>query len=67
MNWKTIYIIGKDGFGDDVLKFGGLGFSFDSATAIGASLMRQPYLGARGHMWNGIQTEITEPPLDMPK
>ena len=20
MNWKTIYIIGKDGFGDDVLK-----------------------------------------------
>ena len=26
------------GFGDDLLKFGGLGFSFDSASAIGASL-----------------------------
>jgi hypothetical protein len=43
------------GFGDDRLKFGGLGFSFDSASAIGASLMREPYVGARGHPWTGVQ------------
>jgi predicted amidohydrolase YtcJ len=43
------------GFGDDFLKFGGLGFSFDSAAAIGASLMREPYVGARGHAWTGVQ------------
>ena len=48
------------GFGDDLLKFGGLGFSFDSASAIGASLMRQPYLGARGHLWTGIQLTSDE-------
>lgn len=52
---ETALYAAGEGFGDDVLKFGGLGFSFDSATAIGASLMREPYLGARGHMWNGIQ------------
>jgi predicted amidohydrolase YtcJ len=52
---ETALYAAGDGFGDDLLKFGGLGFSFDSATAIGASLMREPYLGARGHMWNGIQ------------
>ena len=39
---------------DDLLKFGGLGFSFDSATAIGASLMREPYMGAQGRPWIGI-------------
>jgi hypothetical protein len=43
------------GFGDDWLKFGGLGFSFDSASAIGASLMREPYVGARGERWHGVQ------------
>jgi predicted amidohydrolase YtcJ len=43
------------GFGDDLLRFGGLGFSFDSASAIGASLMREPYRGARGHLWHGVQ------------
>lgn len=48
------------GFGDDLLKFGGLGFSFDSASAIGASLMRQPYLGARGTMWTGVQLTSDE-------
>ena len=48
------------GFGDDLLRFGGLGFSFDSASAIGASLMREPYLGARGTMWNGIQLTSDE-------
>jgi predicted amidohydrolase YtcJ len=48
------------GFGDDMLRFGGLGFSFDSASAIGASLMREPYLGARGTMWNGIQLTSDE-------
>ncbi|MGH7644321.1 MAG: amidohydrolase, partial [Gemmatimonadales bacterium] len=48
------YAAGR-GFGDDTLRFGGLGFSFDSATAIGASRMREPYVGARGHAWTGIQ------------
>jgi len=48
------------GFGDDRLKFGGLGFSFDSASAIGASLMREPYLGARGTMWTGVQLTSDE-------
>jgi predicted amidohydrolase YtcJ len=48
------------GFGDDLLKFGGLGFSFDSASAIGASLMRQPYVGARGTMWTGVQLTTDE-------
>lgn len=57
---ETALYAGGRGFGDDILKFGGLGFSFDSATAIGASLMRQPYLGARGHMWNGIQLTSDE-------
>ncbi len=52
---ETALYAGGDGFGDDLLKFGGLGFSFDSATAIGASLMRQHYMGARGHLWTGIQ------------
>ncbi len=52
---ETALYAGGDGFGDDLLRFGGLGFSFDSATAIGASLMRQPYMGARGHLWTGIQ------------
>ena len=52
---ETALYAGGDGFGDDLLKFGGLGFSFDSATAIGASLMRQPYNGARGYPWTGIQ------------
>ena len=48
------------GFGDDVLKFGGLGFSFDSASAIGASLMRQPYRGPKGQTWTGIQLTSDE-------
>lgn len=48
------------GFGDDLLRFGGLGFSFDSASAIGASLMREPYLGARGTMWTGVQLTSDE-------
>lgn len=57
---ETALYAGDDGFGDDLLKFGGLGFSFDSATAIGASLMRQPYLGARGYPWTGIQLTSDE-------
>jgi predicted amidohydrolase YtcJ len=48
------------GFGDDLLKFGGLGFSFDSASAIGASLMREPYVGARGTLWKGVQLTSDE-------
>ena len=43
------------GFGDDTLKFGGLGFSFDSSSGMGASLMRDPYVGARGVPWHGVQ------------
>jgi len=46
---------GGRGLGDDFLKLGGLGFSFDSAAAIGACLMREPYPGAQGHLWNGVQ------------
>lgn len=52
---ETARYAAGSGFGDDLLKFGGLGFSFDSASAIGASLMRQPYPGARGHLWTGVQ------------
>jgi len=43
------------GFGDDVLTFGGLGFSFDSSSGMGASLMRDTYVGARGVPWHGVQ------------
>ncbi len=57
---ETALYAGGPGFGDDLLKFGGLGFSFDSATAIGASLMRQPYKGARGDMWTGVQLTTDE-------
>jgi len=52
---ETALYAAGDGFGDDLLKFGGLGYSFDSATAIGACLMREPYVGARGVKWKGIQ------------
>ena len=57
---ETALYAGGDGFGDDLLKFGGLGFSFDSATAIGASLMREPYMGAQGRPWTGIQLTADE-------
>lgn len=49
-----------NGFGDDYLKFGGLGFSFDSATAMGACLMREPYVGAIGKEWYGVQIPSDE-------
>ncbi len=52
---QTALYASGEGFGDDLLRFGGLGFSFDSATAIGASLMREPYPGAQGHDWTGVQ------------
>jgi predicted amidohydrolase YtcJ len=52
---ETALYAAGDGFGDDILRFGGLGYSFDSATAIGACLMREPYVGARGYAWNGVQ------------
>lgn len=61
---ETALYAGGDGFGDDLLKFGGLGYSFDSATAIGACLMRKPYVGARGHEWTGIQLTSDEVFLD---
>lgn len=57
---ETALYAAGDGFGDDLLKFGGLGYSFDSATAIGACLMREPYVGARGHAWTGIQHTTDE-------
>jgi predicted amidohydrolase YtcJ len=52
---QTARYAGGQGFGDETLRFGGLGFSFDSASAIGASLMREPYVGARGVPWTGVQ------------
>jgi hypothetical protein len=52
---QTARYAGGNGFGDDLLKFGGLGFSFDSAAAMGACLMRQPYTGAAGTPWLGVQ------------
>jgi hypothetical protein len=57
---ETALYASGDGFGDDLLKFGGLGFSFDSASAIGASLMREPYMGAQGRPWTGIQLTADE-------
>jgi len=48
------------GFGDDLLKFGGLGFSFDSAAAMGACMMRFPYVGASGQEWMGVQLTTDE-------
>lgn len=57
---ETALYASGEGFGDDLLKFGGLGFSFDSATAIGASLMREPYMGAQGRPWIGIQLTADE-------
>lgn len=53
------YASGK-GFGDDLLKFGGLGFSFDSAAAIGSCLMRASYVGAAGKEWFGVQLPTDE-------
>jgi len=52
---ETALYAAGEGFGDDLLRFGGLGYSFDSATAIGACLMREPYVGARGYAWHGVQ------------
>lgn len=52
---QTARYAGGNGFGDDLLKFGGLGFSFDSAAAMGACLMREPYNGAAGTPWMGVQ------------
>ncbi|TFZ02626.1 amidohydrolase [Ramlibacter henchirensis] len=52
---QTARYAGGNGFGDDLLKFGGLGFSFDSAAAMGACLMREPYTGAAGKPWLGVQ------------
>jgi predicted amidohydrolase YtcJ len=61
---ETALYAAGDGFGDDLLKLGGLGYSFDSATAIGACLMREPYVGARGTKWHGIQHNTDEEYLD---
>ncbi|WP_374632416.1 amidohydrolase [Ferrovibrio sp.] len=56
----TARYAGGEGFGDDLLKFGGLGYSFDSATAIGACLQREPYVGATGKLWHGVQNTPDE-------
>ena len=61
---ETALYAAGEGFGDDLLRFGGLGYSFDSATAIGACLMREPYVGARGHAWTGVQHTPDEAFLD---
>jgi predicted amidohydrolase YtcJ len=64
---QTSRYAGGAGFGDDLLKFGGLGFSFDSAAAMGACLMRQPYVGAAGTPWNGVQLADDEAFRDIVK
>jgi len=61
---ETALYAAGEGFGDDLLRFGGLGYSFDSATAIGACLMREPYIGARGYAWTGVQHTPDEAFLD---
>jgi predicted amidohydrolase YtcJ len=61
---ETALYASGNGFGDDVLRYGGLGYSFDSATAIGACLMREPYVGARGYPWTGVQHTTDEIFLD---
>ena len=57
---ETALYAGGNGFGDDLLRFGGGGELVRSATAIGACMMRQPYVGARGHEWTGIQLSSDE-------
>jgi predicted amidohydrolase YtcJ len=61
---ETALYAAGEGFGDDLLRYGGLGYSFDSATAIGACLMREPYVGARGYAWTGVQHTTDEIFLD---
>ena len=61
---ETALYAAGEGFGDDLLRYGGLGYSFDSATAIGACLMREPYVGARGYAWTGVQHTPDEAFLD---
>lgn len=61
---ETALYAAGEGFGDDLLRFGGLGYSFDSATAIGACLMREPYVGARGYAWTGVQHTADDAFLD---
>lgn len=57
---QTARYAAGNGFGDDVLRFGGLGFSFDSAAAMGACLMRDDYLGPTGQRWRGMQLPSDE-------
>jgi predicted amidohydrolase YtcJ len=64
---QTARYAGGNGFGDDLLKFGGLGFSFDSAAAMGACLMREPYTGAAGTPWLGVQLADDEAFRDIVK
>jgi predicted amidohydrolase YtcJ len=64
---QTARYAGGNGFGDDLLKFGGLGFSFDSAAAMGACLMREPYNGAAGKPWLGVQLADDEAFRDIVK
>jgi predicted amidohydrolase YtcJ len=64
---QTARYAGGNGFGDDLLKFGGLGFSFDSAAAMGACLMREPYDGAAGKPWLGVQLADDEAFRDIVK
>src|SRR5690606_6494904 len=41
---ETAQYASGPGFGDDLLKFGGLGFSFDGTMTFGTPLMRDPYV-----------------------
>ena len=53
-------VAGGNFVGDDLLRIGGLGFSFDSAAGAGNSLMHAPYRGTQGQIWNGVQLASDE-------
>lgn len=43
------------GFGDDFLKVGGICIEFGDNVGFGAGFMREPYVGAEGRKWQGLQ------------
>lgn len=52
---ETAQYASGQGFGDDFLRFGGLGFSFDGTMTFRTALMHDAYVGPHGELWNGIQ------------
>ena len=52
---ETAWYASGPGFGDDMLRFGGLGFSVDGTMTFGTPLMREPYVGVNGQLWHGMQ------------